>query len=84
MIILGVKRIILLIILYGLMMVSLWLGALAFRYMSTTKTIDNPYEPISITKVISALNNVVVIPILLVVCLVLAICILLVYYTVGR
>jgi len=65
-------------------MVSLWLGALAFRYMSTTKTIDNPYEPISITKVISALNNVVVIPILLVVCLVLAICILLVYYTVGR
>jgi len=65
-------------------MVSLWLGALAFRYMSTTKTIDNPYEPISVTKVISALNNVGVILILLVVCLVLAICILLVYYTVGR
>jgi len=83
-IILGIKRIILLIILYGLMITSLWLGALSFRYMSTTETIDNPYEPISVTKVISALNNVGVILILLVVCLVLAICILLVYYTVGR
>ena len=75
-------RIVIKILSLGLCLVAILLAFKAFMCMNVIRTIDNPYEPHNVAKVVGSLNNIAVILILpLLLCLI-AIAILIVWYLV--